>query len=173
MTACRPDLLRRCLAREKISRWSSASLLSTSLSSVALPPSQARAPHFLARSARSRSRLGRENTNAKLARRQRIHDVASAAYADYLYYVYGLQRLVLTTTPRPHAEVRNVPPNMREALDDPKVVEGYQRAAARTAIIASEGVAKAMNEVDQRFYDFVHRLGYVEGYPTRTGPRQT
>jgi hypothetical protein len=100
-----------------------------------------------------------------VARRERIHDTPSVAYADYLYYVFQLQRLVRETAPRPRAAVDSPPAELLERLDQLNLITDLEHAAARASIIASEGVAAAIGDVDARPEDFVRRLAGVEWTP--------
>jgi hypothetical protein len=112
---------------------------------------------------------GQEKHERELARRNRIHDALSSAYADYLYYIYELQSLVRRTKPRPSEPVPHGPP--ADVLDRLHELEtDWHRAAARASIIASEGVAESMEDVDARFLEFIGRLGEVEVTPEAQRP---
>lgn len=100
----------------------------------------------------------------ELARHNRIHEALSSAYADYLYYVYEVQNLLQKTKPRPRDAVQEGPP--AEVLNRWNELEtDWRRATARASMIASEGVAEAIKEVDARFMEFMGRLGEVEVTP--------
>ena len=98
----------------------------------------------------------------ELARAERLHAELRSSYADCLYNMYALNDAVRETQLRRLEEVQGRPPASVQAFVQPEAIIAWRRAGARVSVIASEGVAKAMNDAVETAGEFWGRLGTVE-----------